>query len=292
MSEQVAEPEFSPTELIQNAFTEQPEVIESPVADVTPPVETAPVASGHPAWQGILDQIPEVLRPNVLPQLQAWDKGVEDKIAGVHSQYSAYKEFMDNQVSAEQLLTANRLYEALDSDPKAFFEQLRDHYKFDSEQGQTAIEPELDLGEYATEDLSQNPLFKQQAEQLALMQEQFNAQQEAREAQEAELWLTTRQHSISESLTAKGIEVDWDYILPRAAAEAQRTNDYDKALDNASMAFEAMVVKYRTPVANISAPPVMTPNGSLPASSFNPNSLADEDRRKLMAQMLTQAFKG
>lgn len=291
MSEATAEPEYSPSELVQNAFSEQA-VDSTPVAEISTPVETAPVSSGHPAWQGILDQIPEMLRPNVLPQLQAWDKGVEDKIAGVHSQYSAYKGFMDAQITAEQLETANRLYQALDSDPRAFYEQLRDHYKFDSEQGQQQqMDPELDLGEYSSEDLSQNPLFKQQAEQLAQMQEQFNAQQEAREAQEAELWLTTRQHSISESLTAKNIEVDWDYILPRAAAEAQRTNDYDKALDNATQAFENMIVKYRTPVANITAPPVMTPNGSLPASSFNPNSLADEDRRKLLAQMLTQAFK-
>lgn len=284
MSEQNVEP--SSAELLQNAFSDEP-ITESPVANVTELVETT---SGHPAYQEILNNIPEMFRDKVLPTLQAWDTGVNKKLEDVRGEYADLAAFKEQGITAEQLATANQLYQALEQDPAAFYKQLGEHYKFATEP--SAVEPELDLGEYAPDvDLAQHPLFKQQQEQLAQMQAQFESVEAERSQKEADIWLETRQAQISAQLEEKNIDVDWDYILPRAAAEAQRTNDYDKALDNATKAFEAMVVKYRTPVANSLAPPVMTPSGAVPASPNNINALADGDRRKLVAQMLTQAFK-
>ena len=289
MDEDVVEPELSPAERVHNAFNppeEAPEVIESPVAETVQVESTSP---GHPAWQSILDVIPEALRPSVIPELQKWDQGVNDKLASVHSQYDPYKSFLENQVSAEQLETANRLYQALDADPLAFYKQLQEHYKFE-EQGQQ-VEPELDLGEYAPDDLAQHPLFKQQQEQLAQMQAQWEAVEAERSQKEADIWLETRQLQISEKLKEANIEADWDYILPRAAAEAQRTGDYDTAIDNATKSFEAMIIKYRTPVANTTAPPVISPTGALPSTAVDINALSGEDRRKYIAQSLANAFK-
>jgi len=281
----MSEPTVEPADLIQAAFSE------TPVAEQSEPVETTQVNSGHPAWQEILGQVPEVLHPNIIPKLQEWDKGVEQRLSSLQEQYNPYKPFIEQGITPEQIETANRLYQALDSDPEAFYKQLGEHYKF-AQNAPSAVEPELDLGEYAPDvDLAQHPLFKQQQEQLAQMQEQWEATQAANEQKEADIWLETRQAQIAAQLEAKKIDVDWDYILPRAAAEAQRTGDYDKALDSATQAFEAMVVKYRTPVANTLAPPVMTPNGAIPASPVNINALADADRRKLLAQMLGQALK-
>lgn len=299
MSESNAEPEVSTADLVAQAFSTS-----EPVVDSTPPVESAPVeatapvstgSNGHPAWQEILSEIPAVLHDKVRPTLEKWDKGVTERLGQVHSQYEPYKAFVEGGITAEQLEAANRLYHALDSDPEGFYKQLQEHYKFGvSGQGQQSeAEPELDLGEYSNtpEDLSQNPLFKAQAEQLAAMQAQFNADKEAKEQAEADAWLDTRQTQITAELAEKKIEPDWDYILNKAAMEASTTNNYDAALTNATVAYTALVMKQRTPVANTLAPPVMTPNGSVPASQFDPNALADTERRQLLAQMLEQQFK-
>jgi hypothetical protein len=72
----------------------------------------------------------------------------------------------------------------------------------------------------------------------------------------------------------------------------QSHNDLEKAMKEATADYVAMVEKYRSPVANLSAPPVLAPNGSVPASVSDSKSLKDDSTRKsLLANALKEALK-
>lgn len=279
--------ELSPEQQVAQALTEpatEP-VIETPVAVVE--------NTGHPAWQEILSAIPESLHETVRPTLEKWDNGVTERLSKVQSQYDPYKPIVEQGITPEDLLTGNQLLQALNSDPQAFYNNLKDYYKFgDSGQGQASQESsteEVDLSEYG--DLTQHPQFKQMQAAQQQMLTQMQAAQTAQQEKDAEIWLSSRQVQIADVLKEKGLEPDWDYILNKAQTIASKTGNYDNALNEARDAYIGMVGKYRAPIAAPVAPSVMPPNGAVPASNFNPASLKEDERKTLLAQMLTQAFK-
>lgn len=265
---------------------------ETPVAEVS--------TGGHPAWQEILSAVPESLHESIRPTLENWDKGVNTRLETVQSQYAPYKSFVDNSVSPEDLEAGMQLINALNADPAKFVENLRDYYKLSGESsGQGLSQPEgqeVDLSEYG-EDLSNHPQFKQLKQMQDSIAQQLEAQQQTQNAKDAEIWLNSRQAQISDQLKEQiGIEADqgaWDYMMNRAQVEAQRTNNFDKALDNARDAYVAFVNQYKAPVAAVipNAPVVMPPNGAVPVSNFNSTTLNEAQRKQLMVQMLGQAFR-
>lgn len=272
-----------------------------PVAEVATPTTLVEPSGGHPAWQEILNNVPEMLHEKLIPTLQAWDKGVQEKLTSVHSKYDPYKTFVDGNTPVADITTGLQIVQLLNEDPARFYNHMREFYNLgDSEQGQSSqqkVEETFDLGDLPGEvDLTSNPQFKK----LQEMQQQMLAQQESLLAEqgkkEAEIWLDTKHHQISEVLKEKhAIPLDdkaWQFILNQAAVESQTTGDNETALVNATNAFVTLVSQYRSPVANASAPPVMTPNGSVPASTFDATKLGSDDRKKLFAQMLTQGLKG
>lgn len=256
--------------------------------------EVVETSGGHPAWQEILSAIPESLHESIRPTLENWDKGVTTRLETVQSQYAPYKSFLDNGVSPEELEAGTQLINALNADPAKFVENLRDYYKLgESGQGQSQSQgQEVDLSEYG-EDLTSHPQFKQLQQMQEQLAQQLQAGQQAQQEKDAEIWIESRKAQISDQLNEQKIEPDWDYILNRANAEAMKTNNFDKALDNATSAYVALVSKYRPAVAAPTAqvPVVMPPNGAVPKTNFNSASLSEDDRKKLMIQMLQQAYK-
>ena len=293
MSEQIAEPTATLADQLSGALNPSTEPV------VEPPVATEQ-SGGHPAWQEILSVVPEMLHDKIRPTLEKWDTGVQNKLSEVHSQYSPFKPFVDNSIPVTDLETGLQLVQLLNNDPRKLYDHMREFYKFNEEatgaasgQGQQQSTEEFDLGGYGETDLSEHPAVKQLREQQEAMMSQFTQQQEAQQAKEAEIWINSRQAEISARLATKGItNPDWDYMLNRALVESQSTGDYNKALDNAATAFENLVASYRSPVANASAPPVMSPSGAIPASGpATPAQLSTGDRKKYLAQMLSAAFK-
>lgn len=291
----MGEPTVSLADQLSTALNPVDTAVSTP--DPTPVAEPS---GGHPAWQEILSAIPEVLHDKVRPTLESWDKGVQTKLSEVHSQYDPFKPFVDNKVPVTDLEAGLQLVQLLNSDPRKLYDHMREFYKFNeavaaSGQGQQSQQQteEFDLGGYGETDLSENPVVKQLREQQEALMAQFTAQQDAQQAREAEIWINSRQAEIGAQLATKGItSPDWDFILNRALVESQTTQNYDKALDNAAAAFEQLVNTYRTPVANLNAPPVMSPNGAIPASGpTTPAQLSTDDRKKYLAQMLSAALK-
>jgi hypothetical protein len=256
------------------------------------------VSGGHPAWQEILSSVPETLHPTIRPTLEKWDKGVEERLAQVHSQYEPVKWLLDNQVPKDAVEAGLQLYQALENDPKGFYEYLSNFLGINAQggQGQPQVQQQdpntVDLGEFGEQQQAVDPRFDQLAQQQQQMMQYMEAQRQAQASQEADIWLSSKQAQVTENYQKRGIDPDWDYILGVAAGKTAAGVHPDKAFDEGVAAYEAAITKMMTrPTANSSAPPVFAPSGGTPSTNFDASKLSDSDRRKMMVEMLTQANK-
>src|SRR5215510_13309568 len=78
----------------------------------------------NPAWNEMLGGIPSEYHSQVIPHLQKWDKGVNDRFQQVHSQYEGYRPFIENQVSPEDINFSMGLLNAINNDPIAVQQAL------------------------------------------------------------------------------------------------------------------------------------------------------------------------
>jgi hypothetical protein len=83
-------------------------------------------SQGHPAWQAILEKLPDDLQPLVRPELENWDKGVQGKLQEVRSQYEGfdpYKPLIENNIPMERVEQALWLAQQLDQNPQGVVDQ-------------------------------------------------------------------------------------------------------------------------------------------------------------------------
>lgn len=83
-------------------------------------------SQGHPAWQAILEKLPDDLQPIVRPELENWDKGVQGKLQEVRSQYEGfdpYKPLIENNIPMERVEQALWLAQQLDQNPQGVVDQ-------------------------------------------------------------------------------------------------------------------------------------------------------------------------
>lgn len=263
-----------------------------PVADT----QTVPVPTqGNDApYKQQLEQIPEGFRPLVEPVFQDWDRQVGKKLQEVHSRYEPYKQFLDAEVSPEQLRDSMDLYRMMLENPQRIYEALGQQLglaqQAGGEQGQGADE-EIDLGESPQIDIANDPHFQQLQRQQEIIVQQMQAAQQQREAQEGEVWLDERVKDITTSLEKKGItDPDWDYILTVAGSLIEHKKmDHDKALDAATEMFVSKIQGYMArPTANSTAPTVLPTHGGTPSNQL-PLDMSEKDRRSYGAAALRAA---
>lgn len=93
----------------------------------------------NPAWNDVLNVIPQELHSQVTPHLQKWDGNFQR----VQQQYAPYKQFLDNKVEAPYLQQAYQLAKALETDPEGVYNLL--HQEFGQQQqnpqGQPGVPP-------------------------------------------------------------------------------------------------------------------------------------------------------
>lgn len=123
---------------------------------------------GHPAWQPILDALPDEFHSVIKPELLKWDQGVQDKITKMNEQYAPYKEFLDNNVDPEVLTNGLGLLMEFQNDPAGIVQQAieqfdldyvsQDDHKAAIAQAADASGVDPDLGD--DDALMDNPQFK------------------------------------------------------------------------------------------------------------------------------------
>ena len=278
----------------------------APTLDSAPPtsgpVDTTPAApsGGHPAWNEILSAVPQSLHDAVRPTLEKWDQGVSQKLEQVHSQYNPYKQFVENNVPPDQIQAGLQLFQVLNTDPQRLYNELANFLGINTGgQGQAPQNQQQpgtqDLGEFADPqiDLEKDPRFQALAQSQQQVVQMLQQQQVQETERAANVWLDSTLMTAQQTFKAKyNQDLDTNYVLGVAMSKINAGENPDKALGTAVAMYEQAYNRIRaTPTANSSAPPVLTPSGATPANNFDPAKLSEGNRKKLMGEMLTQAFK-
>jgi len=235
----------------------------------------------NPAWNNLLAHVPQGLHNKVLPELQQWDKNYTQGIQKVHSQYAAYKPFLDQQIDPSALNEAYMIRQALEQDPMKFVQALIEHYKLQlpTEQGQPN-EPQEEDNPY---DFKQDPDWQNQQQIVQTMAQALIAQnQQAQEAQEdAEL------DSQFEAAKQRHGDFDEDYVMKHLYFSGHDNVDeaiMDEAIESWKQHVQGIIQGYRSPSQN--APVIMGGGGGLPSQQTPVGQMNGNQRRALVAQTL------
>jgi hypothetical protein len=240
--------------------------------------EEAAASGGHPAWQEILDAIPEQYREAVTPTLEKWDKGVSKRFQSLHSKYEPLKQY--EEYDPTELEIAVNLKQAIEVDPRAVWELLAQTYDLQpleqgaSEQGSGTV----GQGFYEEGGEGPDPLLLQTQQQLAEQAQQLAELQQARELQEAEEQLDAYMAYLHDEHG----EFDDDYVvtlLANGVDGKEAVNRYKSKFPEAAPSAPA-------------APKVMGAGGGVPSRAIDPNTLSNNETKDLVAQMLLQAQQG
>lgn len=171
---------------------------------------------GHPAWQELLDKLPEDLHSVVRPQLEDWDKRQQDKLQEVHKQYDPLKPFVEH--DPQELQNALALLEQFQQNPTAVIEQAIEFFelndKFVPAGQQQSVKPDDDpegnpdpLSEMGI-DLLNHPALKTLAENY----EKLNTKLTAREQQEQQQEQNTALENMLSGLETEHGKFDRLYV--------------------------------------------------------------------------------
>lgn len=254
---------------------------ETPVADN----QQSDQSGGHPAWDEVLKYVDPTNADLVKQQLRQWDSGVNRRFEEVQSRYKPYEAFLSHQPQTlEQAMT---LLNVFNGDPRRLYDQMAQHFGFNRGQGQ---DDNLDVGEFADDeeeqsvpDISQHPMFQQLAMQQSQMQQYLAQQMQQQQEAEGDAWLDGEIQRLSEA--NQGVDIDWEYVLNKAAVIAERTGNSDTALEHAVTDYLGIVSKMRGP----SAPRILPTSGGMPVNNSAEMRQAlndDATRRKLGVEML------
>lgn len=248
----------------------------------------------NPAWDPILELIPEQLHEKVIPHLSKTDKHVQE----LQQKYAPYKSFVDNGINPEALQASFELGQAISANPRAVYDQMREQFGFTHEEAMDAINEHSEdddesqgFEEYGDEEdgedygaaIENHPLvqqLQQQVEELNAMREQqaheemrFNIEQEVnREWAEVEQRAGGRlPDNVKEDIMQRALHLAGENGMPR--------------LMDGFEAHVKFVSQIRNSSANNSAPSVSDGQGLLPASKVYDNSTA-EGRQKKIADMV------
>lgn len=234
--------------------------------------------NGHPAWDNVLNIIPEEFHDQVKTHFQQWDKGVEDRFSEVHSKYDPYKDFVENEVDASQLKMGLGILQAIEQDPKQVYEALAQQFNLSGapdEQGNTDNVP----AEYADlppavvkrlQDLERG--YETVAGQL---NKDLEAKQQAAEDQKLEQTLA--------GLKAKHGDFHEGFVLAQMLQGAKP----DEAVQQWNTLREEITIQARRP----QAPKILGGGGvGIPGEQrLDVKKLDPKGTKDLVAQMLAQA---
>lgn len=230
----------------------------------------------NPSWQEILNVLPDSLHGTVMPALEKWDRNYQSGIQRVQSQYEPYQPLLDAGYDPETIQYGLSVLAKLEEDPRAIYDALAEAHGFAVDQGQS--ETEIDDDVYEGGALPDDPRI-QRAEEMseAVAQwvlEQHEMQQNAEEDANLDQEMT--------NLAEKHGEYDENYVMGLMLTGVNA--------EDAVMQYHQLVQNIASkPRANDSAPVIMGSGGGLPSGAVKVSELTEDNRQKLVADMLRQA---
>jgi hypothetical protein len=230
----------------------------------------------NPAWDEILNYIPEDKRPEVLPKLKGWD----DNFAKVQSEYAPYKPLLEHKVTMEDVQKAFAFANLVNTNPKALYDELGQRFGFG--QGQQQVpnkeedEDDPDFVKDQIPDLTKHPEFVKMQQTLQQFEQRAMEEAQRQEAAKVETQIESEFTALETQLKTKLSPKAREEILIRSVKIGDRTGNY--SINEGYKDYASFVNQIRNSRANNSAPRVFSGNGGLPASN-KPISQMDEEER-------------
>jgi hypothetical protein len=243
----------------------------------------AGVPVGHPAWKEILDAVPDEFHHLLTPTLEKWDKGVQQKIQDLHSEFDPFKSVVED-YEPETVAMALNLAEAIQADPAGALAQLQKAYGLSvgvtGEQGVVEDDDAVEL-DSALEG-TDPAIAKQLAEQRALIEE-----------------LRAERQAEQESITQEQEDAELEQMLATYIEDLHKIHgDFDEdfvitLMGNGVDGVEA-VERYQGIIANAApkvpagatAPAVLGSGGNIPSGAVDVTKLSPTQTQDYVAQLL------
>lgn len=231
----------------------------------------------NPAWNDLLSVIPEDVHSEVIPHLQNWDRGVQDRFQNVQSEWSDYGFLKENEISPDDTRIALGLLRAVQEDPENFYKSLQEAYDFG---GTVETDNDGETGQGGTEALNLPPEVLQRLDGLEnqnkMMAEILLSQKEEREKADQD---ATLQNELKTLETQHG-KFDERFVL----AYMQNGMSGEDAIKQ----YQDLVEKVKLDNARPPAPRLLGSNsGGMPGERpVDPTKLDDSQTKSLVANYL------
>lgn len=248
----------------------------------------------NPAWNELLNEIPQELHGKVTPHLQKWDQNFQN----VQSSTAPYKEFIDQRVDPEYLKVAIGLANALEEQPELIYQALQEQFGGQSPpngqngqgqqningEGQGDAESEFDgLPPEIQQQLQMIPQLQQQVEMLSQVAAQNN-QRELDAQEDAELDQLYQQME-TESPMFKALNGEDRMAEPYINSLLMAGHDKQTALEIFSEFVDRVAQYHRRP----QSPTLLGTSGFMPENTPKPRQLSESQTKDVIANYLRQA---
>jgi hypothetical protein len=229
----------------------------------------------NPNFQPLLNDLPQDLHEKVLPHLQQWDKGVNERFQQLQSEYAPYKPILSSGVTPEMVQNGLNIMNLLDTNPEGLWRALQDNYKFGQQEpagqgqlpSQQPVEP--DPTDLRFKQMEQN--FTTVAEHVLQMR-----QQEEQARQDA---------AIANEFNAAHKKIgNFDDTWVQAYCYANPS----KSVEEVGRMYQQW---HAAEMAKHGARPIITGSsgGGVPGNNVDVTKLSGKDTRNLVADMIRQS---
>lgn len=236
----------------------------------------------NPAWNEMLGALPQEYHSQVVPHLQRWDKGVQDRFQQVHSQYEGYKPFVENQITPDEINFAMGLLNAVNSDPLSVRQALNAWIEQEGIEGggEGGQQPDFqsygEQGQQGQFDLTQHPDYQRMSQMVEEMANVMVSQREQEQQSQADQQLDDELNSLKEKFG----DYDETFVLARMAAGMPGEQAVQEFFNFAN----SIRSQQRAP-----GPKVLGAGGSLPKNDVDVRKMDSKSTRSLVENMLRNA---
>lgn len=232
------------------------------------------VEGGNPAWNDVLQYVPEDKRQEVVPRLQEWDKNYQE----VQQQLAPWKEFVDSKVDPETAQLGLNVLTTIENNPQAAYDAIGKHLGISSKEAKEVVQDvqkDIEAGQDSSSGIS-----KEQFEQLKKTTDAMAQILVANRQQEE---INQEEQALDQELSAlkknKGDFPEEEIVMRMLHLGLNAEEAYDHYAQ-----FEENLFKSRK-----QAPRVLSGGGQVPQPHVKVTELDRKGTKDYVAQMLTQA---
>lgn len=241
----------------------------------------------NPAWNDVLNVLPEQFHSVVTPHFQKWDDAANQRIESVNSQlktFQDYQPFVEHGITAKEIENGLRLVYEINNNPQNVYDSLAKAYNFGQQQQQTAQKPSTQDNDEGDENNAISPEILQKLQgQEGILQ-------------------AVAQIVLNDARAKRDAQADAELDKELSSLQAEYGDDYNEryvlAMMQNGMSGKEACDSFKEMRSSLSpqpfAPNVLGSSGGgsgVPSQAIDPTKLSGKETRNLVAQMLEQAAR-